>query len=244
MRQAGILPANFDAERFADYLLTLGIKTRVDASGEGQIVWIKDEKDLERGRTELAAFMANPDDPRYKLAEDGARTIRKELEARDEQFRNNVVNVRRGWSQPITAKAPATMTLLVICVVVGLTMWMVTGEATMQGYLGIAPVGPSIPLSSPDILIQVRGGELWRLVTPIFLHFGGFHLLFNLLMLQNMGTLIESREGTARFLGFVFLSALISNVAQYFVGELFNLAFWRGAEFTQLMANPNFGGMS
>lgn len=242
MRQAGTLPPDADAERFADYLLTLGIKTRIDDGAGGRIVWIKDEKDLERGRSELAAFVANAADPKYKLAEDGARTIRKELDAKELQYRNNLIDVRRRWSQPITGRAPVTLTLISISVLVALTALVTGGRIQPGEYLGIA--SPVDVAAIQGILTEVKQGQLWRLVTPIFLHFGPIHLLFNLLMLQNMGTLIETREGSGRFLALVLVSALISNLGQYFIGELFNLSFWRHANFSAILFNPNFGGMS
>ena len=51
---------------------------------------------------------------------------------------------------------------------------------------------------------QVRKGDVWRLVTPIFLHGGWIHLLFNMYMFFQFGALIETRKGTWRqSLGFV-----------------------------------------
>ena len=40
-------------------------------------------------------------------------------------------------------------------------------------------------------------GELWRVITPIFGHFDGLHLIFNMIMFFQFGALIESLKGTA-----------------------------------------------
>lgn len=252
MRQAGLLPSELDAERFADYLLTLGIKTRIDDGEHGRIVWIKDEKDLERGKTELAAYVENPTDPRYKLAEDGARTIRKELDAKEQQYRNNLIDVRRRWSQPITGRARVTLTLISISIVVALLAWFTNGQLDPSDYLYISSVDQFLAdqtlgaTNSPnhEVLPEIRHGQLWRLVTPIFLHGGLLHILFNMLMLQNMGTLIETREGSGRLLALVLISALFSTVAQYFIGDLFDLSFWLHPDFASIVFNPAIAGMS
>ena len=81
-----------------------------------------------------------------------------------------------------------------------------------------------IPASS--ILPEVRHGQVWRLITPIFLHFSVLHLLFNLLWLFDFGRMIELQRGTWLMLGLVLATAACSNLAQY---------FWSG---------PYFGGMS
>ncbi|PUA29507.1 MAG: rhomboid family intramembrane serine protease [Cellvibrio sp. 79] len=69
-------------------------------------------------------------------------------------------------------------------------------------------------------------GELWRLVTPIFLHFGIFHVLFNSLWMWDLGRRLEYLMGPVQFLVFVIITGAASNLAQF---------FWSG---------PGFGGMS
>lgn len=73
---------------------------------------------------------------------------------------------------------------------------------------------------------QVQGGEAWRLITPIFLHFGWLHIVFNMFWLYDLGGAIERNRGWPKFLGLVLAAAIISNIAQA----------W--------MDGPQFGGMS
>lgn len=70
-------------------------------------------------------------------------------------------------------------------------------------------------------------GELWRLLTPIFLHFGIFHFLFNSLWMWDLGRRLEILQGRWGFLLFVVATGVVSNITQY---------WWSGAS--------NFGGMS
>lgn len=73
---------------------------------------------------------------------------------------------------------------------------------------------------------KIREGEIWRLVSPIFLHGDIFHLLFNMLWLYVLGTQIEIHLGASRYLSFIILTAAFSNTCQY------------------LMGGPNFIGIS
>jgi GlpG protein len=88
-------------------------------------------------------------------------------------------------------------------------------------------------------LEQVRHGQVWRLVTPIFLHFGLLHLLFNLFMLYQLGGPVEARRGSVRFLVLVLAIAVISNVAQYYFGNI-----TRNGGHLTFRPSPLFGGLS
>lgn len=83
-------------------------------------------------------------------------------------------------------------------------------------------------------LPRIREGQVWRLVTPIVLHFGILHLLFNMFVLRDLGRLVESRIGTWRFAALVLVVAIVSNLAQYYFPSRAN----------PVAALGSFGGMS
>lgn len=74
---------------------------------------------------------------------------------------------------------------------------------------------------SPDRFVMAplgetfASGELWRLITPIFLHFGATHLLFNVAVVTEFGRRIEQVCGTWVLMALVLGIAVISNLAQY-----------------------------
>lgn len=81
-------------------------------------------------------------------------------------------------------------------------------------------------LRNPDPLADIKRWQVWRLVTPMFLHFGIMHVVFNMMWLWQFGVVLEMRFGSRRFLGLVLAVAALSNLGQ---------GLWAGT---------NFGGMS
>ena len=100
MRQLGTLPKELDPKVFVDYLLTLGMKTRVDERPDGWTLWIYNEDHLPRAREELSGYLSAPDDPRYRSAVDSAKTIRREEKQLDQKFRKNFREAADIWGYP------------------------------------------------------------------------------------------------------------------------------------------------
>lgn len=67
---------------------------------------------------------------------------------------------------------------------------------------------------STYIIFSVPNGEYWRLITPIFLHFGLMHIAFNMAMLWFVGQRIELLQGSVRMLGICMVIGLGSNIMQ------------------------------
>jgi rhomboid protease GluP len=63
-----------------------------------------------------------------------------------------------------------------------------------------------------ELIIQ---GQLWRLVTPIFLHIGIIHLAFNTYAIYVFGSQIERVFGTLRFVGLYLLSGIAGVLASF-----------------------------
>jgi len=70
-------------------------------------------------------------------------------------------------------------------------------------------------------------GQYWRLLTPIFLHFTWLHIIFNSLIIWEIGRRIEIAKGSMHLLLVILITGLLSNFAQYFA-----------------QANTIFGGLS
>jgi membrane associated rhomboid family serine protease len=67
----------------------------------------------------------------------------------------------------------------------------------------------------------VRRGEIWQLVTYMFLHGSITHILFNMLTLWMFGTAIEQTWGTRRFLQYYFICGVGAGICVVLANILF-----------------------
>lgn len=257
MRQIGNVANSRDATRLVDYLAAQGIRARSDAqpSDAGIAIWTYEEDQRERAEQLLSEFNLNPADPRYDEAAGKARAIAREEAARDRQARRNVIDVRATWGANDVRSRPTTIALGLICLIVAVLTGF--GEDPKGEWwvdqLMITPVrhvpaaeGPPIVFEHDGVKFSVVGvndrvdeglratffTQPWRLVTPIFLHFGIRHFLFNMIALFVFGSQIEVRRGAWFLLLLTLIIAIPSNLAQY------HWAFDSGG------SGRYFGGMS
>ena len=66
---------------------------------------------------------------------------------------------------------------------------------------------------------QVDGGQWWRLFTPVFVHYQGFHIFFNMWALYQLGPGVEQRLGRASYLLLYFACAGVGGLFAYLLGS-------------------------
>ena len=124
--------------------------------------------------------------------------------------RPDVKTRARYWS----ARQPTLVTYALISINVGLFIWLAILDPDSL-------TGGRITGRSPDELGQwdlglagpfLEAGEWYRLVTAGFLHFGVIHLAFNMLLLYQLGQLLEPAIGRVRF-GLLYFAALLGGSA-------------------------------
>lgn len=132
-----------------------------------------------------------------------------------------------------------TYTLVALCVLFGLYSRFGADFDTLRPLLITNYVDAG--------LLEVRQGQVWRLVTPVFIHFGILHIALNMLWLWQLGGLIEYARGPGVLLCLVLVSALLSNLAEFYAsGPLFGgmsgvIFALLGYLWMQGRFNPRFG---
>ena len=203
MRPIGQLETEEQARTFADYLFVRDIETQVEPGAKGGwTLWVVDEDRVDESQALLSRFRSMPDAEEFYQAPHLAAARRREAA---HESRKEEKSLKRPAAFPWRMRGGGlTTALLVACVAVGLATQL-GRNSEWTGWL----------LMSLD---RVQAGQAWRLFTPALLHFTLWHLLFNLLWLQDLGTVLEAKLGTARFAAMVAVVALVSNLAQYLAG--------------------------
>jgi len=230
MRQLDTIQDEVEARRFSAFLMAECIDHRIEpAEGNaGWVMWILDDDEVTRARDWLARFRANPhDEPFEKAATEAAEKAaraRRALEALRRQGGSPRPGTapRRG---PAILQTPVTATLILLALIVtALTEFGANPSVQAFVITTYERVNDTIRYSTS--LPEIRGGQLWRLFTPLFLHFHPLHLIFNVWWMLDLGSAVERATGRRTVIGLAAGIAVISHLAQF------------------LATGPAFGGLS
>lgn len=216
MRQAGTLSNRDQAERLADYLLTKGIEAKVEPEGPAWALWVRDEDHLPQARQELQEFLVDPAAQRYRGVDGAAEALRKQQQRTETQRQKSLVMLRDRWDTRPTGRQPLTLILIAISALVFFLSGSAAERGTIEQYLWFGKPPTDVgELLTWNGMAAIEHGEVWRLVTPIFIHAEILHLAFNMYWLYLFGSLIEARRGTVQFGLLVLATAALSNWGQY-----------------------------
>lgn len=129
------------------------------------------------------------------------------------------IEVDEEWAKIKTLpRGETTFFILVACVVLYGLSYLEMGKRLVD----------ILFMGSPEsgFLYEILHGQVWRLITPIFIHLSILHILFNMMWFKDLGYIIEYKFGKKDLLTLIGISGITSNLLQYFV------------------SGPMFGGMS
>jgi GlpG protein len=217
MRLIGHLTNEATARTFSDYLYVQGISNQIEPESDGAwAIWIHAEEEIERGKQLLARFREQPANAEFQDAARAAVKRREQEQADLAEYQKRFHDGREVVRQFAGYRmGPLTVALLVISIAVFvLSKFGANFEPLHSLFIAEHNIRGSV-LDRFGGLREIWHGEIWRLLTPIFLHFHILHILFNLLWLRDLGSMIEARQNTGRLAVLVLVLAAGSNLAQF-----------------------------
>ncbi len=194
------IPRTIDLTSFVEVLRQSRIPHRINESGEMQVLWVMSEIDKQKVLRLYEHFQAGsivlPEASRSVSAQPN-RLLREAL------------------------LAPLTLTLIVANIICfPITNGADTGQfsAWLHAFTLLDFQLMEGKLYFASLASTLQAGEYWRLLTPMFLHFGWVHIVFNLLWLWEIGRRIEWVNGGLVLSAVVLVSSLFANLLQYLMG--------------------------
>ncbi|MBT3666226.1 MAG: rhomboid family intramembrane serine protease [Opitutae bacterium] len=209
------------ALRFWNFLQSEDIESSLeeDESNREWLVWVLDEEKIPQAMVSYKEFKVTPNDSKFNLTKNIEPKLKESnLGNHNKKSRFKNYNLRENWNKKDRSPGMFSLSLIITSVAVFLLSGMGQNAEIVNKFL--------ITEKLNGTLSEVLNGEIWRIITPIFLHFSFFHILFNMFWVHDLGGQIEKRKGSRFFFLFIFVTAIISNLAQFKFG------------------GPAFGGMS
>src|SRR5687767_10102154 len=219
MRAIGDVRDRTAAEEFQEILYAHGIDAEIErGEKEGWLIWVKSDDDCPRAAEMLGWYRENPKDSRFKNAAEQAETARRRASEDQANYERRIRQMRKSFANLKGYRfGPLTYALIFISAAV-FVMTRFGKEFDPVDFLWFSNyVSQGSPWERVWEAPELRQGEVWRLLTPIFIHLGVLHIFFNMLWLADLGSMIESRQSTFLLARLVLLIGIASNMVQYTV---------------------------
>lgn len=187
------------AYALADYLNTVEIKANVRRVANAGEVYIHDPDDITRATKELNDFVANPQDKKYLSASWEQKNV-AQRPGIGELYRDSSNSTNHRWQQT----GLFTKAIIAVCVIVFVLTSFGEDRSMVRHFYFFTYWGQMQDLT-----------QIYRWVTPVFLHFGILHITFNLLWWWDIATVIERLQGAARLFGVFMVLSIVPNYAQF-----------------------------
>jgi rhomboid protease GluP len=129
-------------------------------------------------------------------------------------------------SQPEPAPVPQAVRIpmpslvpKVTYAIIGFTVFVYILQLLSATLTGSSNTIDLLGLYGAKINPAIRAGQLWRFITPAFLHASPMHIFSNMYALLSVGSLLERHYGHARFALLYFLGAFSGNVFSFLLGS-------------------------
>lgn len=208
------------ALRFWNYLQAIEIESNLeeDENNEEWLVWVLDEEKFALALQAHQEFLDSPDDSKFTISKKNKTDDNQTKEESTGKSRFKNYNLRDSWLKQNKSPGMISLALIITSVAVYLLSGMGKNTEIVSAFL--------ISEKANGSLSEISSGQVWRIITPIFLHFGALHIIFNMLWLYELGGQIEKRKGAGFISLFILVTAIVSNLTQFKFG------------------GPMFGGMS
>lgn len=110
-------------------------------------------------------------------------------------------------------RAPVTLALILLSIC-GFALVYLRAPMEWLGYFTFTP----FQVAQEQLVFGSIDGQYWRLITPVFLHFGWMHIVFNSLWLWELGAKVEAVMGSFNMSMLFLVIALVSNGCQFAFG--------------------------
>ncbi|KZY30043.1 MULTISPECIES: rhomboid family intramembrane serine protease [unclassified Oleiphilus] len=224
------IPLDLDLSDFSQWLHFQGVAHRVIENQGEQALILDDEGYEEQVLSALERYMT---EPQYRSG------LAEQLDKMQDQHRRREVFRKPrdlvAYTRAKPSQAPVIFTLIFVSVAFAFLTDFGKGGALLRSFLIVDPFNSGLDMNSVsgrwnamlDVLIS---GQVWRLVTPDFIHFNVMHITFNLLMLWVLGGQLEMQKGSVSFIALTMFVSIISNIAQlletgYFFGGLSGVVY-------------------